>query len=172
MRVESNASRARLLALQIGAVLDDFGQGWGIQLQMSATPRRPYPTLRPRKGPAPAQPTNAQVAVYLQRMGRDFFVVTDAMRASMVAQLRARFGERAIPSSSQVMMAVGPMYKRWVVDRVLHEGADVSGSIPANTPKWTTYKAALGLSTQRLRASGQLASALETSRPVMVRLGG
>ena len=168
MRVESNASAARLLAAQLRTVLEDFGQGWGTQLRLAATARRPYPTLRPRKGSAPRQCTNAELAVILQNNGRDLFRVTSQMRSAIVRQLQERFAQRAIPSSSQIMMAVGPLYKAWVLERALHNGADTP--MPANTARWTAYKARLGLSTNRVKASGQLAAAIKSAPTQLVRL--
>ena len=69
-----------------------------------------------------------------------------------------------------VMFALAPFIKETFLARALHSGADIEGQIPANTAKWTERKRKLGLSTNKMKASGQLASWLKDSRFRVVRV--
>jgi len=155
---------------QLRAVIDRMGESWGVRLVGGAARRAPYPTLRPRKGPAPAQRTNAEVLQYLEGKGRPVTKITDAMRRAALQYALTRFRGKAIPLPQNVMMSLAPWIKTYFVQRVQHNGADISGEIPANTAKWTNYKRRLGLSTNRLKASGQLAAWLNSARFEIVRV--
>lgn len=168
--VRSNVSQAKLLELQLRDVISKMGQTWAVALDGSNSRRTPYPTLRPRKGPAPSQPTNAEVLQHLEAKGRPVTSIPEAMRVRAMAFALSRFRGRAIPLPQNVMMALAPFIKETFVQRVLHNGADISGQIPANSSKWTNYKRRLGLSTNRLKASGQLAAWLQSARFRIVRV--
>lgn len=168
--VRSNVSAIKLLELQLRAVVDQMGDKWAIALDGANAARRPYPTLRQRKGPAPKQPTNAEVLEYLHAMGRPLTKIDAAMKQRALAYALSRFKGRAIPLPQNVMMALGPWVKETFVQRALHNGADIEGEIPANSAKWTTYKRRLGLSTNKLKASGQLAAWLKGARFRIVRV--
>ena len=77
---------------------------------------------------------------------------------------------RAIPLPQNVMFALAPFIKETFLARALHSGADIEGQIPANSAKWTERKRRLGLSTNKMKASGQLASWLKDSRFRVVRV--
>ena len=168
--VKSNVSALKLLEMQLRAVVDGMGGSWAIALDGGAARRAPYPTLRPRKGPAPAQPTNAEVLQYLEGMGRPVTKIDAAMRQRAYAYALSRFRGKAIPLPQNVMMSLAPFVKETFVQRVLHNGADIEGEIPANSTKWTNYKRRLGLSTNRLKASGQLAAWFKSARFRIVRV--
>jgi len=168
--VRSNVSQAKLLELQLRDVISKMGETWAVALDGTNSRRTPNPTLRPRKGPAPAQPTNAAVLQYLEAKGRPVTSIPEAMRVRAMAFALARFRGGAIPLPQNVMMALAPFIKETFVQRVLHNGADISGQIPANSAKWTNYKRRLGLSTNRLKASGQLAAWLQSARFRIVRV--
>ena len=168
--VRSNVSAAKLLELQLRDVISKMGQTWAVALDGSSARRTPYPTLRPRKGAAPAQRTNAEVLQHLESNRRPVTVITEAMRVRAIAFALARFRGGAVPLPQNVMMALAPFIKETFVQRVLHNGADISGQIPANSAKWTRYKRKLWLSTNRLKASGQLAAWLQSARFRIVRV--
>lgn len=168
--VRSNVSQAKLLEMQLRDVISKMGQTWAVALDGTNSRRTPYPTLRPRKGAAPAQPTNAQVLQYLEGNGRPVTSIPEAMRVRAMAFAMSRFRGKAIPLPQNVMMALAPFIKETFVQRVLHNGADISGQIPTNSAKWTRYKRKLGLSTNKLKASGQLAAWLQSARFRIVRV--
>lgn len=174
MRVDVGAAaQLRALKARIEGVAAEWGTRWGVVLSMQDGPRRPYPTLRARKGPAPAQPTNTQLLGYLAGMRRDVLPATPTLKDALTYALRIRFEGGAthggvIPTAPQVMLAMGWAYQKWVVSRLDHEGADLS--MPENSAAWTARKAKLGLSTTKLKASGQLLAALKKATPRLVRL--
>lgn len=170
IKVRSNVSALRLLELQLRSVIEGMGQTWAIAFDGPATARRPYPTLRPRKGPAPRQPTNAQVLQYLEANGRTLTKLDAALKERALRYALARFQGRAIPQPQNVMFAMAPFIKETFLQRALHSGADIEGEIPANSAKWTERKRRLGLSINKMKASGQLASWLKDARFRVVRV--
>ena len=170
IRVKSNVSGLKLLELQLRDVVSKMGQTWAIAFDGPAAARKAYPTLRPRKGPAPAQPTNAEVLQYLEARGRTLTLLDAALKERAYRYALARFQGRAIPLPQNVMFALAPFVKETFLARALHSGADIEGEIPANSAKWTERKRRLGLSTNKMKASGQLASWLKDARFRVVRV--
>ena len=116
-----------------------------------------------------AQPTNAEVLQYLEARGRTITKLDAAMKERALRFALARFRGGAIPQPQNVMFALAPFVKETFVQRALHNGADIEGEIPTNTAKWTNYKRRLGLSTNKMKASGQLAAWLNAARFRVVR---
>jgi len=170
IQIKSNVSALRLLEMQLRTVVGQMGQPWAIAFDGPATARRAYPTLRPRKGPAPRQPTNAEVLQHLEARGRTLTKIDEAFKARALAYALARFRGRAIPLPQNVMFALAPFVKETFLARALHSGADIEGEIPENSAKWTERKRRLGLSTNKMKASGQLASWLKDARFRVVRV--
>jgi hypothetical protein len=170
INVRSNVSALKLMEMQLRGVVEKMGQTWAIAFDGPATARRPYPTLRPRKGPAGKQPTNAEVLQYLEASGRTLTKLDAAFKARALSYVLARFRGRAIPQPQNVMFALAPFVKETFLARALHSGADIEGEIPANSAGWTERKRKLGLSTNKMKASGQLASWLKDSRFRVVRV--
>lgn len=170
INVRSNVSAARLLEMQLRTVVEQMGQTWALAFVGSDAARRAYPTLRPRKGPAPRQPGNAEVLQHLEAKGRTLTKLDAALKQRALAYVMARFRGKAIPLPQNVMFSLAPFIKEAFVQRALHSGADIEGQIPENTAKWTERKRRLGLSTNKMKASGQLASWLKDARFRVVRV--
>lgn len=160
MRLSVNAAPLGRLAAKARAIAEGLGRSWTVELPLAATPREPYPTLRPRKAGATAQPTNADVALANAEW---LTPVTDVARARLHAAL-ADAWRRGIHNGGALMMVAGAAWRRVLVDRARGVLRDTR---PTNTPAWRERKARLGLSTRPGEASGQLARALEASTPVV-----
>lgn len=170
IKVRSNVSALKLLELQLRSVVEKMGETWAIAFDGGAAARHAYPTVRPRKGPAPAQPTNAQVLQYLEAKGRTLTKIDAAFKQRALRYAMERFKGKAIPQPQNVMFALAPYVKETFLARAQHSGADIEGDIPANSAKWTQRKRRLGLSTNKMKASGQLASWLKDARFRVVRV--
>ena len=107
---------------------------------------------------------------YLEAKGRTLTKLDAALKERALRYALARFQGRAIPQPQNVMFALAPFIKETFLARALHSGADIEGEIPANTAKWTERKRKLGLSTNKMKASGQLASWLKDARFRVVRV--
>ena len=170
IKVRSNVSALKLLELQLRSVVEKMGETWAIAFDGGAAARQAYPTVRPRKGPAPAQPTNAQVLEYIEAKGRTLTKLDAALKQRALRYALGRFQGKAIPQPQNVMFALAPFIKETFIARAQHSGADIEGDIPANSEKWTARKRRLGLSTNKMKASGQLASWLKDARFRVVRV--
>ena len=169
VRTPTAALRAATAAVR--EVVNGLGKTWAVRFAYDPSPRRPYPTLRPRKGPAPTQIDNSTLGLILQHKRRDFYKVTPTLRAALQTEIVARFygSGKALPNAPALMMAVAAKYKAAVVERMLHQGQP-DLNLPENSAKWTSYKARLGLSTQKGRASGQLVAATQRARAEIQRM--
>ena len=145
-------------AAALHALLDGLGTNWEVSLDLPTAPRQPYRTLRPRKGPAGPQPTNAAVIDHLAAMGRDVFALTPADRAAVVLALVGRF-RAGLRGAALYATAAGA----WR-DRVVARMRDGSAAPPVSAA-WAERKARLGYPVTSSVASGQLARAIAAAFP-------
>lgn len=158
MKVEVRTEGLSRLAAKLRDLADGLGREWSIELRLSAEPRDPYPTLRPRTRPAGAQPTNADVALANPWLAEMTPTAQDRVREALADAWR-----RGIHNGGALMMVAAHTWKRVLVDRATGALADVRA--PSNSAAWAGRKARLGLSPAAGQASGQLARALEAANP-------
>lgn len=159
MKVHTNTAPLARMAARLREIGEGLGRTWTVSLDLPAEPRDPYPTLRPRKGPAPVQPTNATVALVQPWLTAQ----TDVSRARLYEALRDAWA-RGIQHGGQLMLVAGQAWKRVAVER--SQGSLTDSHPDTNTAAWRERKGRLGLDTASGRASGQLARALEASNPI------
>lgn len=145
-------------AAALHKMLDELGVTWEVSLPLPTTPRDPYPTLRPRVGAAPVQPTHAEVIDHLTTMGRDPFALTEADKAHVAAALveRHRRGLRG----AALLASAASAWRDRLVERM--RGGTAAPPVSA---RWAERKARLGFPTTSSIASGQLARALAAALP-------
>lgn len=142
----------------IDAKVAELGKQWTVELDLPATPREPYPTLRPRTRPAGPQPTNARVIDHLAAMGRDVFALTEADRQALTSALVGRYRDGL--RGAALYATIASSWRDRVVERMR-----AGTAAPDVSPGWAARKARLGFPTTSSIASGQLARALAAAFP-------
>lgn len=154
------------IASRIAALVAALGTSWTLALDLDAKPRKTYPTVHPRTGPAPTQITNAELMEIYAGTERDPLKLSAAEKAALarstIASLEGR-NPRTL-NTGALMLAIGGAWKRLFVERL------TSGrTFPMPSQRWTDRKARLGLSTLPMRASGQLLAAVSRARIIVQR---
>lgn len=154
------------LATRIAALVAALGASWSLALDLDGSARKPYPTLRPRTGSAPKQPTNLDVIEAWSGTDRDPLKLSpDEKRALARDTIAALEGKPAASlNTGALMLAIGGAWRRLLVERLT-----MGRTFPAPSAEWTQRKARLGLSTLHMRASGQLLSAVKRARVIVQR---
>lgn len=160
MRITTDASGVRRLAAKARAIAEGLGRTWTVALDLSDAPREPYPTLRPRQGPAPAQPTNADVAL----ANSEWLSPLTPTARSQLHEALSDAWRRGIHNGGALMLIAAQAWKRVLVARARGTLRDTSH---ANTSAWRERKGRLGLDPSPGRASGQLAEAIEAATPIV-----
>lgn len=149
------------LQRRIADAAAELGRGATLAVVMSASPRRPYPTVRPRTRTV-TTPTNGEVFLRLRVNGHGLSEITVQARGRLIREtVESLRGRGPIPNTGALWLALAGRWRALLIERVETGGGDLAGD--TNDPRWTAYKARLGLSTQRLQASGQLLAALRSS---------
>lgn len=142
----------------IDAKVAELGKQWSVELDLPATPRAPYPTLRPRTRPPGPQPTNSQVIDHLAGMGRDVFALTEADRQALTSSLVGRYRDGL--RGAALYVTIASSWRDRVVER-MRSGATAD---PVS-PGWAARKTRLGFPTTASIASGQLVRAIQSAFP-------
>ena len=163
---------AQQIVARTTELLNGLNRRWAVRYDFAATRRAPPRTLRPRKGPAPAQPTVAEVIGHFIRR-RDMFALDDAQISAIgqvlvtdaVAAVRAG---GAMPSASTLMLRFADLHKGLVVHRWERGGDDLE--LDPLSPGYVRYKTRLGYPARIGTLTGQSLAALKRVRVVAVRL--
>jgi hypothetical protein len=153
------------LASRIAALVAALGTSWSLALDLDGSARKPYPTLRPRTGPAPRQSTNLDVIEAWSGTDRDPLKLSTEERRTLARDTIASLeGSSSTLNAGALMLAIGGAWRRLFVERLT-----TGRTFPAPSAEWTQRKARLGLSTLHMRASGQLLSAVKRARVIVQR---
>lgn len=164
---------ARAVVARVDELLNGLNRRWAVRYDFAKTVRKPPKTLRPRKKPAPAQPTVAEVIGYfIQR--RDMFALDEGQITAIghvlvtdaVAAIRAG---GAMPSVSTLMLRFANLHKGLVVHRWERGGDDLA--LDPLDPSYVSYKLRLGYPGRIGTLTGQSLAALKRVRVVAVRVG-
>jgi len=153
-------------------LLSGLNGRWAVRYDFKATRREAPRTLRPRKGPAPVQPTIAEVVTHFITT-RDMFEMTPHALASIGQEIvtKAVVDVRnggAMPTASTLMLRIANAQKQWVIRRWEAGGGDLP--LAPLSPDYAAYKHRLGYPTRIGTLTGQSLDALRKVRVVAVRV--
>ncbi len=149
------------LATRIAALVAALGRSWSLALIIDPRQRKPYPTVKPRTGPAPSQATNVDVLNAWEGTDRDPLKLSQDDRARITRDAIERANGRADLNQGALMLLIGGAWRRLFVERLT-----TGRTFPAPSPEWAARKRRLGLSPVHMRASGQLLSAVQRAQVV------
>ena len=146
------------LRLRLNGLSASLGETWTAAVQIDGSPRAPYPTVKPRTGPAPAQPTNGDLIDYYRGTPRDPFQLSEADRAAIARDALGRLGDKLLEGGERTLrinnqalcLLIAGAWRRFILARL------AAGAFPAPTPEWQLRKARLGLDLRPMNASLQL----------------
>lgn len=158
------AATTGTVATRTAALVAALGTSWTLSLDLDGSARRPYPTLRPRTGPAPRQSTNVEIIDAWEGTSRDPLKLSaDDRRRILRDALEAVKGKPSL-NTGALMLLIGGAWRRLFVERLT-----TGRTFPAPSAEWQRRKAQLGLSLVHMRASGQLLSAVTRARVIVQR---
>lgn len=152
------------LATRIAALVAALGRSWSLALVLDPGRRKPYPTLRRRRGPAPAQSTNVDILNAWEGTDRDPLKLSQDDRARITRDAIERAKGRTDLNQGALMLLIGGAWRRLIVERL-----STGRTFPAPSPEWAARKRRLRLSPVHMRASGQLLSAVQRAQVVTRR---
>lgn len=166
------APALRAVALVQGT-MEGLNTRFAFRLDFSTKIRQAPRTLHPRKGAAPAQPTEAEVIGHfirardmLQLSESDKHAITQAMLTDVVTSLRAG---GTMPTPLTLMTRAGYLARGLWVHRWERGGDDLS--LRPLTARYRQYKSRLGYPSRIGTLTGQSLAALKRVRVVAVRVG-
>ncbi len=163
---------AQRIVSTVETLLSGVNTKWAARYDFDKATRKAPKTLKPRKGPAPTQPTVAEVISYFIKE-RDMFALDDgdihAIGQTLVddAVAAVRAGNAA-PTASTLMLRFVNLHKRLVIHRWERGGDDLR--LKPLTPRYVRYKTRLGYPSRIGTLTGQSLAALKRVRVVAVRL--
>lgn len=167
-----NFAPALAVVAKVDELLTGVNKRWAVRYDFAATTRQAPRTLRPRTGPAPAQPSVAEVIGHFIRE-RDMFAM-DATTINAIGQTLVTDAVTAIraggtmPTASTLMLRFANLQKGLVIHRWERGGDDLT--LRPLTPKYLRYKTRLGYPSRIGTLTGQSLAALKRVRVVAVRL--
>lgn len=163
---------AQRIVSTVETLLEGVNSRWGVRLDFAQTVRKPPRTLRPRKGPAPSQPTIAEVMGHFLRerdmtklTNEDVHAIGQTLVTDAVAAVRAG---GTMPTASTYMLRFASLAKGLWIHRWERGGDDLR--LKPLTPKYLRYKTRLGYPSRIGTLTGQSLAALKRVRVVAVRL--
>lgn len=148
-----------------------------MEFKLPAGARAPSRTLRPRRGPAPAQASIAQVVLWqvtgTKRMpARNMFEINDYARGYLGQRLASRFTPQVLQGNAEtnagaMMVSVGFAYRDLVIARFQQGGGDLS--LPALSSAYHAYKVRLGYPAKIGTLTGQSLDAIRKAQPIARR---
>lgn len=161
----------RAIVASVETLLQGFNARWRIRLDFAEKVRAAPRTLTPRKGPTPAQPTEAEVIAHFTR-GRDMFALDDgdvaAIGQTLVTDaIAAVQAGRPLPTASTYMLRFANLAKGLWIHR-WERGGDGLPLKPLSA-RYVSYKRRLGYSSKIGHLTGQSLAALKRVRVVAVR---
>lgn len=170
-------SRGVAFVRKIEALVGEFGKTWTVEFKLPAGARAPSRTLRPRRGPAPAQASIAQVVLWqvtgTKRMpARNMFEINDYARGYLGQRLASRFTPQVLQGNAEtnagaMMVSVGFAYRDLVIARFQQGGGDLS--LPALSSAYHAYKVRLGYPAKIGTLTGQSLDAIRKAQPIARR---
>lgn len=161
----------RAIVASVDTLLQGFNARWRIRLDFAQTVRTAPRTLRPRKGPTPAQPTVAEVIARFTSK-RDMFQLdagdVQAIGQTLVTDAIATVQAGGnLPTASTYMLRFANLAKGLWIHR-WERGGDGLALKPLSA-RYVRYKRRLGYSSKIGTLTGQSLAALKRVRVVAVR---
>jgi len=163
---------AMRLVNSLEGLLSSVNSRWKLRYDLPDTARKAPKTLKPRKGPAPAQPTVADVIAHFARK-RDMFEMTDPMLTAIGQGVFNRvitnvLAGGPVPNAGALMLSLAAEYKKAVIHRWETGGFDLH--LAPLSPDYVRYKTRLGYPARLGTMTGQSLAAIKKARVTAVKV--